>query len=471
MTLPITTAVASNGHLTLTDFDKLSPDEKKVELLTRSFNAFQAAADWVQAVTDQRVIELDDKLPAIGFQEIMDVPQWPEHTAWNRLQNEMELKESEIFMLAFVYIGQFAPHTISKIWDHDELRYRVGGVQKEQTKRIKPTLSTILYLLSGEKTIKRAHYYPELVDSRLFNEQVLVAEDDKKEILDNQALRLNEEYYRWLMDGKRVQIDVSADFPAVLLDTHLTFDDLVLKESVTDQLEILMDFVKSQDEMYEDEEFSSKIKKGYVAMLYGPPGTGKTMTVAVMGKTLEIDVYCIDLSRVVSKYIGETEKNLEKIFKRLEHKRCILFFDEADALFGKRTEVKDSKDRYANQEVAYLLQKIERFPGLVILTSNYNQNLDSAFRRRILSSIFMPPPSESERYILWQKALPSTYRYMPEDLPERLSKEYSLTGANISNIIKLGCIKARKDEENPKQLTHSILAPIIKLEQHKEKNQ
>jgi len=202
-------------------------------------------------------------------------------------------------------------------------------------------------------------------------------------------------------------------------------------------------------------------------MLYGPPGTGKTMTVSVMGKTLGMDVYSIDLSRVVSKYIGETEKNLEKIFQRLEGKRCILFFDEADALFGKRTEVKDAKDRYANQEVAYLLQKIERFPGLVILASNYNQNLDSAFKRRILSSIFFPPPSEDERLILWERALPSNYEFEPEDLASNLATKYQLTGANIANIMKLACLKAKS--ENTNKLLPHLFAQLIKLEQNKEK--
>src|SRR5690606_11585436 len=123
------------------------------------------------------------------------------------------------------------------------------------------------------------------------------------------------------------------------------------------------------------------IKPGYRTLFYGPPGTGKTLTAMLLGKEFQRNVFRIDLSQVVSKYIGETEKNLEKIFQRAANKEWILFFDEADALFGKRTSVKDAHDRYANQEVSYLLQRVEDFPGLVILASNYKNNIDKAFVR------------------------------------------------------------------------------------------
>lgn len=442
--------------------------------LTTNFNCFMEARKWVEVVIEQRIKEIEadaseeNDLNVLAFQEIYKEPAWAAGSAWAQMREEMNLEREEMFMLCFLYTAQFKPNVITKLWTSEKLSNRIGGLKKEQIQNVAPTFRTVLYVMAGEKTVKHAMHYAELSQSRLFKEMVIVADDKGKEILDNQALKINEEYYRWLMNGQKMKIGVSSDFPAVLLETQFSFDDLVLKKSVTDQLKFLMAFVKSQDELYANESFASKVKKGYVAMLYGPPGTGKTMTVSVMGKELDIDVYCIDLSRVVSKYIGETEKNLEKIFQRLEHKRCILFFDEADALFGKRTEVKDSKDRYANQEVAYLLQKIERFPGLVILTSNYNQNLDSAFRRRILSSIFMPPPSEGERLILWNRGLPDNFKFVPEGLPEALAKEHLLTGANIANVIKLGCIHAAKDKTN--ELTKKILDPIIKLELHKEKS-
>ena len=135
-----------------------------------------------------------------------------------------------------------------------------------------------------------------------------------------------------------------------------------------------------------------KLRPGYRSLFYGPPGTGKTMTACLLGKSTGRDVYKVDLSLVVSKYIGETEKNLARVFDQAQHKGWILFFDEADALFGKRSETRDAHDRYANQEVSFLLQRIETFDGIAILASNQRENLDDAFTRRFESIIYFPMP-------------------------------------------------------------------------------
>lgn len=143
----------------------------------------------------------------------------------------------------------------------------------------------------------------------------------------------------------------------------------------------------------------NKIHKqtGHITLFTGADGTGKTLAAEVIANELKVDLYRIDLSRVVSKYIGETEKNLARIFKRAENKDWILFFDEADALFGKRTEVKDAHDRYANIEINYLLQRIETYPGIVILATNKKASLDAAFVRRLRFIINFPPPKRKKR--------------------------------------------------------------------------
>ena len=131
-------------------------------------------------------------------------------------------------------------------------------------------------------------------------------------------------------------------------------------------------------------------------LFHGPPGTGKTLTAGLLGKIAQKDVYRIDLSMVISKYIGETEKNLARLFDKAERKDWILFFDEADSLFGKRGQVKDAHDKYANQEVSYLLQRVEAYNGLVILASNFKNNIDEAFLRRFQSIIYFPLPAKEE---------------------------------------------------------------------------
>jgi SpoVK/Ycf46/Vps4 family AAA+-type ATPase len=182
-----------------------------------------------------------------------------------------------------------------------------------------------------------------------------------------------------------------------------------------------------------------RLRPGYRALFHGPPGTGKTMTATLLGKATGREVYRVDLSTVVSKYIGETEKNLAALFDRAHNRDWILFFDEADALFGKRTSVKDAHDRYANQEVSYLLQRVEEFNGLAILASNFRANIDEAFVRRFNAIIRFPFPSEAERQAIWERTLP--------DRPGRdrlagLLARFELSGGSIVNVVQFAAIEA-----------------------------
>jgi SpoVK/Ycf46/Vps4 family AAA+-type ATPase len=191
-----------------------------------------------------------------------------------------------------------------------------------------------------------------------------------------------------------------------------------------------------------------KIKAGYRVLFYGPPGTGKTLTASLLGKTAGLDVYRIDLSMVVSKYIGETEKNLANIFDQAENKNWLLFFDEADALFGKRTQTTSSNDRHANQEVSYLLQRIEDYPGVVILATNLKANLDEAFTRRFQSMIYFPIPDAWQRKKLWKNSFSDkTVLEEKTDLDD-ISTKYELTGGAIINITRYCSLMAMKRNDN-----------------------
>ena len=170
--------------------------------------------------------------------------------------------------------------------------------------------------------------------------------------------------------------------------------------------------------------------------MYGPPGTGKTMAAQVIANELQMDLYRVDLSQVSSKYIGETEKNLEQIFKEAEQANVILFFDEADSMFGKRTEVKDSNDKYANQETSYILQRIESYDGMVILATNFAQNFDSAFMRRITVSIHFSMPDEATRKLLWKDMLEHSDLINDSSTIDALASQFELTGSNIKNIVR-----------------------------------
>lgn len=223
---------------------------------------------------------------------------------------------------------------------------------------------------------------------------------------------------------------------ATLIDSPFRWDDLVLPEDKKAQLYSICAQVRNHHTVFDQWEFAKRIPygQGLSALFTGPPGTGKTMAAQVLATHLGIEMYQINLSAVVSKYIGETEKNLELVFNEGAKSRCILFFDEADALFAKRTELKDANDRFANAESAYLLQRIENYQGIVILATNYAQNFDPAFRRRIKFTIEFPIPDEASRLLMWKKILAP-----PVPVDERLDLEliasrFELTGSAIKNI-------------------------------------
>jgi SpoVK/Ycf46/Vps4 family AAA+-type ATPase len=195
-----------------------------------------------------------------------------------------------------------------------------------------------------------------------------------------------------------------------------------------------------------------------VTMLFaGPPGTGKTMAAEVIASELGLDLYKIDLSTVISKYIGETEKNLERIFDEAQSSNAILFFDEADALFGKRSEVKDAHDRYANIETSYLLQRMEAYDGVTILATNLRANLDEAFTRRLQFALDFPFPEEEDRLRIWETLFPAEVPRAPDLDFELLARRFKLAGGNIRNIIVASAFLAAADD-SPVTMEHLLHA-------------
>jgi len=254
-------------------------------------------------------------------------------------------------------------------------------------------------------------------------------------------LLLDQEYIELFTTGKVLKPSMSKDFPAERIATQLDWDDLVLQSKTLQQIKEIETWLQYNDVVLNDWKMGTRIKPGYRILFSGPPGTGKTLTATLLGKYTGEEVYRIDLSMIVSKYIGETEKNLSKLFDKAKNKSWILFFDEADAIFGKRTNVRDAHDKYANQEVSYLLQRIEAHPGLVILATNFKNNIDTAFTRRFQCIIEFENPGYKERLLLWQKNLPDKIPLDKSVSLEEVSKKYALTGANIINVIQYVCLK------------------------------
>lgn len=221
----------------------------------------------------------------------------------------------------------------------------------------------------------------------------------------------------------------------VHVDPAFGWDDLVLPRYQKRMLKTACDQVRYKNRVYEAWGFApgTSYGRGISMVFSGLPGTGKTMAASVMAKTLDMDLYKVELAAVVSKYIGETEKNLEEIFSQAADSQAILFFDEADVLFSKRTEVKSSNDKYSNMEAAYMLQKMEAYDGVVILSTNYLQNFDEAFKRRMKLIVDFPFPDEQNRLILWKQVFPDRVPLDTDVDFEYLARQFEFSGSNIKN--------------------------------------
>jgi SpoVK/Ycf46/Vps4 family AAA+-type ATPase len=235
------------------------------------------------------------------------------------------------------------------------------------------------------------------------------------------------------------------DALAQRIDSRATWDDLVLPEPELGLLHQIADQVRHRADVYTGGGFGERLSRGLgiTALFAGPSGTGKTMAAEVLARDLRLSLYRIDLSAVVSKYIGETEKNLRRVFEAAEQGAAVLFFDEADALFGKRSEVKDSHDRYANIEVNYLLQRMESYRGVAVLATNMRSALDQAFLRRLRFVVTFPFPAADERRIIWSKVFPSRTQTAGLDL-DRLAG-LTATGGMINNIALNAAFLAARD--------------------------
>lgn len=366
---------------------------------------------------------------------------------------EMQLSLEEFLILLIALVPHIYPdffdRIVSKHLEADSDLPAFGGVKTSGQRTMMPTVATVLFILAGDDMQKRMDLLT-LFDNRhpFYQHQILHIEAPRSgESILNRRVLLDEEYIELFTQGYVSPPKFSSAFPAALLQTSQDWDDLVLPESVLEEIEEIKTWVEKSSVLMNDWGMKRVLKPGYRTLFHGPPGTGKTLTATLLGKYTGKDVFRVDLSAVVSKYIGETEKNLSQLFDKAQNKNWILFFDEADALFGKRTNVKDAHDRYANQEVSYLLQRVEDFPGLIILASNLKSNLDEAFLRRFNSIIHFPIPDATQRQSIWQKAFPENVK-LDFDLQE-VATRYELAGGSIINVVQYACLKAlqRGDEE------------------------
>ncbi|MGH2645736.1 MAG: ATP-binding protein, partial [Chitinophagaceae bacterium] len=320
----------------------------------------------------------------------------------------MSITERIILVLALA--PHLQPHLLDVFFikniDYDRGFTEFGGIKGQNHGGFLPTGETVAFILAANDLEKRfllLELFGEDHFFHTFNILKLIPSQVEEPFLSG-VLSLSPEYLSYFTLGVSHKPDFSINFPAKRIFTGMDWGDLVLEENTLEGIAEIRDWLEFGDILLDEWGMRKKLKPGFRSLFYGPPGTGKTLTATLLGKSSGLDVYRIDLSMVVSKFIGETEKNLAHVFDQAEHKNWILFFDEADALFGKRTQTGSSNDRYANQEISYLLQRIEDFPGVVILATNLKANIDDAFSRRFQSMISFPVPGPEQRLRLWQQA-------------------------------------------------------------------
>lgn len=385
------------------------------------------------------------------------------------LKRETTHQEGVILLVALVphILPHFFDEVINELYPDGGDLPELGGVRDGNHRGMLPTGETVLYLLAKEDVNYRLHLQQLFSTEHWFYKNNIVLLEEVKEGFPMMSgkLVMPKEVVHLLCFGEAVKPKFGINFPAKEIETSMTWNDLVVNENVHSQINQIKLWMKHNHKLLDDWGMKKQVLPGYKVLFYGPSGTGKTLTAKLLGKEFNRPVYRIDLSQVVSKYIGETEQNLEKIFNQAENKEWILLFDEADALFGKRTSTKSSNDRYANQEVSYLLQRIESFNGLVILTSNFKNNIDDAFLRRFNSIIKFSKPTSEERFKLWTNAIPKAIG-INESLIHQVANAYEITGAQIVASIMHASLLAL--EENADFLSKENILLGIKAEFEKE---
>lgn len=381
------------------------------------------------------------ELPRMVFEEDDEMP-------FTRFVMEYRLTTEELITLLLVLVPnvfpQFFDSVISEFLPDGGDFPQFGGVKINNHRGMIPTGETVLFVLAGDDPYRRFEIQQIFKAGHFFEkEKILTLEQVKPgDPFLSGRLIMDPEYIELFTTGTISLPRLSTAFPAEHITTLMEWDDLVLNDATLSQLRELEVWIKHNDTLLYNWGMHKKIKPGYRALFYGPPGTGKTLAASLLGKYTGREVFKIDLSMVVSKYIGETEKNLATLFDKAQNKDWILFFDEADSIFGKRTDVRDAHDKYANQEVSYLLQRIEGYPGLTILASNFRSNIDEAFLRRFNAVIYFPIPKPEERLRLWRNAFPMNVKFADDVKLKHFAQKFELTGSHIMNIVHHTCLGA-----------------------------
>lgn len=439
----------------------------------RNIKTLHDEISWLERVIGTRIGVFVDKQKDKPAYKIPAAPDLSDNqSVYAQFVNHYKLQTLERLALTLTIAPYFSAHSLDAFFTRNSIYQRgfteFGGVVAKNHTGFIPTGNTLAFLISDNAPFA-AFMVQRLFDSEhVFSKHGILklnpTDDFEPDIAG--TLQLDNELIEIFSKGKATKPSFSHKFPATQVSTQLNWSDFIIDENVMIAINDISLWLKHSNKILNEWNLANVIKPGYRALFYGPPGTGKTFAASLIGKSMNKPVYKVDLSMVVSKWVGETEKNLARIFDTAEHKDWILFFDEADALFGKRTNTQSSQERYANQEVAYLLQRTEDYPGTIILASNLRGNMDEAFTRRFQSIIYFPIPKPKQRLQIWQNYFSkSLHLHQDIDLAQ-IAQDYEITGGGVVNVLKHCAIHAAANDN--RTIDFETLREGIRKEQLKE---
>ncbi len=436
--------------------------------------------DWLETVLDARMAQHFSDDPDAGGAS-RDRP--PDHgnSALGALITQHGLAPDERLILALALAPHLRPEALDAYLIRNQITARrfteFGGTAQDEA-GFRPTVQSAVFLLdqsaAGRSDLGQRMAVVRLLakEERLRRAGLIELEAPLAGHVFSCPLEPGGVLLRRLLASHAAPWPTAGGIAATRIETALGWNDLILPATTQLALEQIVTWARFAPELAVAGGPARLFGPGYRALLHGPPGTGKTLAATLLGQRLHQPVYRVDLSQIISKWIGETEKNLARVFDESARHGWILFFDEADALFGKRTDPSSANDRHANQEVAFILQRIEAHNGLVLLASNLRGHIDAAFTRRFQTVVHFPEPGPPERLLIWQSAFAGSDWLAPDSDLQRLADEYPLTGATIVNCLRTAVLAAMADgrrQLTDAGLTHAIMAEMRKQSRLKER--
>lgn len=411
--------------------------------------------NWIYSLVSQALKPTEEGIS-------IEPPVLPNDLAYAKYLGKMKPTMYERIILSLAHCFQLAPNFFKKLQLEETERETgidsFGLMTHSNTNLIQPTIHTANWLSDiyqiETQFLDEQHF--------LFTDNIIESLIYHPSIFSTPLIFTKKAQY--LFFGEQAYLpEYSKDFPAELLETKLTKEDLILPKTILNEVDELVYWIQHENIFQENIHLQKWIRPGFRALFYGPPGTGKSLTATLIGQETNRSVYRIDLSNMISKYIGETQKNLAKVFDRGEKNNWILFFDECDAILGNRSNTGSANERGANQEIAYLLQRIENYKGVILLATNLKENIDEAFLRRFEVSIQFAIPDVSTRKLLWNTIFSKDYK-ISEEWIQNLAITYKLAGGSLINILRFVALYKQKSNDD---ISLAIILEGIRREYHK----